>query len=130
MGATITLQRRLEWLDTDAAVRWHHATIWRYAEWAEAELHRELGIIDTTFGFTPRRTVEAEFRSAILFDELVTVTFAVSAVGRTSATYEVTLDTDAGTAATARIVVVLVDGAGRPAPWPEDVAAALRGEAR
>jgi YbgC/YbaW family acyl-CoA thioester hydrolase len=126
VGASITLQRRLEWLDTDAGVRWHHATIWRYAEWAEAELHRRLGIIDTTFGYTPRRRLEAEFFRPLRFDELVTVTFSVTEVGRTSATYDVTLATDAGPAATARMVVVLVDDEGRPTPWPEELAAALR----
>lgn len=127
MGASITLERRLEWLDTDAAVRWHHTTIWRYAEWAERELHRELGIIDTTFGSTPRRRIEAEFFGEILFDQLVRVMLTVAAVGRTSATYDVELATDAKTVATARMVVVLVGEDGRPAPWPNDVAAALRG---
>jgi acyl-CoA thioesterase FadM len=73
VGAAITLQRRLEWCDTDAAARWHHSTIWRFAEAAETELHRRLGIIDRTFGFTPRRRVEAEFHTPLRFDDVVTV---------------------------------------------------------
>jgi len=126
MGASITLKRRLEWVDTDAAVRWHHATIWRYAEAAEAELHRRLGIAHLTFGFTPRRRLEAEFHSALVFDDLVSVDLRVVAVGRTSATYDVRLSADDRIAATATIVIVFTDDQGRPRLWPDDVAAALR----
>ncbi|WP_370324236.1 acyl-CoA thioesterase [Euzebya sp.] len=127
MGASITLTRRLEWMDTDAAVRWHHATTWRWAELAEAELHRSLGIIDMTFGCTPRRRVEAEFHRAVLFDDEVQIDFAVESVGRTSATYAMEVRVGDEVAATARMVVVLVDDDGRPRPWPDDVADLLRG---
>ena len=121
MGASITLQRRLEWPDTDAAGHWHHATLWRYAETAESELHRRLGIIDQTFGVTPRRRIEAEFHSVVRFDEVVTVRFGVAAVGRTSATYEVTLSVGDRLVATATIVVVFIDDNGRPRPWTAEL---------
>ena len=126
MGAAITLQRRLEWCDTDAAARWHHSTIWRFAEAAEAELHRRLGIIDRTFGFTPRRRVEAEFHAPLRFDDVVTVALSVTAVGRTSATHEVTLSVADRPAASATMVVVFTDANGHPQPWPDDLARALR----
>ena len=126
MGASITLRRRLEWLDTDAAVRWHHATLWRYAEAAEAELHRRLGISDRTFGFTPRRRVEAEFHAPVQFDDEVAIDLEVVALGRTSLTYAVRLSVDERSVAAAPIVAVFVDGRGRPQAWPDDLARALR----
>lgn len=126
MGASITLERRLEWPDTDAAVRWHHSTIWRYAEAAEAELHRRLGIIDQTFGFTPRRRLEAEFHAVVQFDDVVTIVFEVAAVGRTSATYDLTLSVGQRRVATATIVTVYTDDRGRPRPWSEALVRALR----
>ncbi len=128
MGASITLRRRLEWMDTDAAGYWHHSATWRFAEWAEAELHRALGISDVTFGSTPRRHVEADFSGPLRFDDEVGVTLRVAAVGRTSATYEVELATAGRTVVTATMVIVFIDADGRAAPWPPDVAAALRGE--
>ena len=126
LGAAITLERRLEWCDTDAAARWHHSTIWRYAEAAEAELHRRLGILDRTFGFTPRRRIEAEFHAPLRFDDVVTITLRVTAVGHTSATHEITVSVADRRAASATMVIVFTDADGRPRPWPDDVARALR----
>ena len=128
MGASITLRRRLDWADTDAAGYWHHSTFWKYAEAGEAELARALGLSDLMFGFTPRRTASAEFHRPIYFDDEVTITFTVEAVGRTSATYLIRLDTDGELAAEGRLVAVLIDDDGRPRPWPDDAAALLRGD--
>lgn len=126
MGASISMQRRLEWIDTDAAGHWHNATLWRFVEDAEARLHRDLGIIDITFGCTPRRRVEAEFLTPLHFDRDATVTLRVAALGRTSATYEVGVADGDVPIATARIVIVFLGPDGRPAPWPDGVARALR----
>jgi acyl-CoA thioester hydrolase len=128
MGASITLRRRLEWADTDAAGYWHHSTFWRYAEAGEAELARSLGLSELLFGATPRRSVTAEFHRPVFFDDEVTITFEVESVGRTSATYLATIDRGGERAATGKMVVVLVDDEGRPSPWPPEVSAALAGE--
>lgn len=128
MGALIRRRRRLEWVETDASGGWHNSAVWRFAEWAEAELHRDLGISHLTFGYTPRRRVEAEFLGQVRFDDVIDVELVVAEVGRTSATYAVTLAVDGRTVATARMVVVFIDAEGRAAPWPEPVAAALRGD--
>lgn len=125
MASSIVRTRRLEWVDTDAAGVWHHSTLWRYAEWLEAELHRSLGIQDRTFGWTPRRRIEADFLRRVVFDEELTCTLTVSRVGRTSATYEVVLDTAEGAAATATLVCVNVDDTGQAVAWDDDVRAAL-----
>ncbi len=126
MGASISLRRRLDWADTDAAGYWHHSTFWTYAEAGEAELTRSLGLTELTFGFTPRKSVAAEFHRPIYFDDEVTIDFTVESVGRTSATYKATLSTDRGIAAEGRMVVVLIGDDGRPRPWPDDAAALLR----
>ncbi len=127
MGASISLHRRLDWSDTDAAGYWHHSTFWKFAEAGEAELARSLGLSDLMFGSTPRRSVSAEFHRRLFFDDEVTITFTVDAVGRTSATYLITVSVDDGLAAEGRLVVVLVDDDGRPRGWPDEAAALLRG---
>ncbi len=128
MGASISLRRRLDWADTDAAGYWHHSTFWKYAEAGEAELTRSLGLTQLTFGFTPRRSVTAEFHRPIYFDDEVTISFEVESVGRTSATYLTTLSTNDERAAQGRMVVVLIGDDGRPRPWPDDAVALLRGD--
>lgn len=118
MGRSIRIQRRLAWPDTDAAGVWHHSTLWRWVEEAEAELHRELGVIEHSFGHTPRRHLEAEFLQPLRFDDLVDVAFAVTRMGRSSVTYGATVSHDGTVVATASMTAVLVvDGA--PTPWPE-----------
>ena len=118
MPPSARIQRRLAWPDTDAAGVWHHSTIWRWAEEAEAELHRSLGIIGHTFGHTPRRQVEAEFLRPLRFDDLVDVEITVASVGRTSVRYEVTATHDAQLVARAAFTAVLVlDGA--VTAWPD-----------
>lgn len=127
MGTSISLRRRLDWADTDAAGFWHHSTFWKFAEAGEAELARSLGLSELMFGSTPRRTVSAEFHRPLYFDDEVEITFTVEAVGRTSATYVARLEVDGVLAAEGRMVAVLTDDDGRPRPWPDDVAARLRG---
>ncbi|MCH7845064.1 MAG: hypothetical protein IH850_04460 [Acidobacteria bacterium] len=87
MTSSVSIRRRVQWIDTDAAGIWHHSTVARWAEEAEAELHRQLGIIDQTFGATPRVVVEFEFRSPLRFDDVVDVTITVAKLGRSSITY-------------------------------------------
>lgn len=124
MAPSARIQRRLAWPDTDAAGVWHHSTLWRWAEEAEAELHRDLGITQHTFGHTPRRHVEAEFLRPLRFDDLVDVEITVASVGRTSVRYDVTVAHDGALVATATFTAVLViDGA--VTAWP-DWAAPLR----
>ena len=126
MAASIRIRRRLAWPDTDAAGVWHHSTIWRWVEEAEAELHRHLDIIDHTFGHTPRRHLDAEFLRPLRFDDAVEVELAVTAVGRSSVTYGATVwHGDDVVARASMTAVLVVDGS--PAPWP-DWAAPLRSD--
>jgi acyl-CoA thioester hydrolase len=126
--ATITIQRRVQWMDTDAAGIWHHSVVLRWAEEAEAELHRRLGIIDLTFGATPRVKTEFEFPSSVRFDDVVDVTLTVSHVGTTSMTYEIEVSNESRPVANGRMVVVLIDRAtGEKRPWPDTARNALAG---
>ena len=128
-GAHVRMQRRVQWMDTDAAGIWHHATVVRWTEEAEAELHRALGVIERTFGCTPRVHVSFDFHEPVRFDDLVTVELRVDSLGRTSVTYGVDVRHGERRVASGRMVAVLVDRqAGTPRAWPADLRSALGGE--
>lgn len=119
MGASVSIRRRVQWIDTDAAGIWHHATAIRWTEEAEAELHRRLGIIKETFGATPRVHLEYDFRFPLFFDDEVEITLTVASVGESSVGYEATIDRDGDRAVSGRMVIALIDrGTGETRPWP------------
>ena len=122
MPTGVTIKRRLEWIDTDAAGIWHHSTVIRWAEDAEAELHRTLGIVSRTFGATPRVNIDFDFGVPLRFDDEVDVTLTVAAMGETSLTYQVSVDRDGETLAAGKMVAVLIDPtSGANKPWPDDM---------
>ena len=122
MPTGVTIKRRLEWIDTDAAGIWHHSTVIRWAEDAEAELHRTLGIVSRTFGATPRVNIDFDFGVPLRFDDEVDVTLTVAAMGETSLTYQVSVDRDGETLAAGKMVAVLIDPtSGAKKPWPDDM---------
>jgi acyl-CoA thioester hydrolase len=113
-------------MDTDAAGIWHHSVVIRWAEEAEAELHRELGIIDETFGATPRVRTEFEFGLPLEFDEVVDITLTVVELGRTSITYLIEVVSGSREIATGRMVAVLIDRqSGEKRSWPDHLRAVL-----
>jgi len=121
-GATFVLRRRIEWMDTDAAGIYHYSTVFRLAEAAEAAMHTALGIADRTFGATPRVGIAMDFKRSLRFNDEVEATLAVTAVGRSSVRYELTLSGPEGVAAAGQLTAVLVDRAtGRATPWPDDM---------
>lgn len=125
-GASVSIRRRVAWVDTDAAGIWHHSTAVRWAEEAEAELHRRLGIIGETFGRTPRVSVGFEFRLPLRFDDEVEIVLTVAELGKSSITYRVDIFKDGGRAVEGRMTAVLVDPAtGRSLPWPDHLRRAL-----
>jgi acyl-CoA thioester hydrolase len=125
-GVRATVTRRIDWQDTDAAGIYHYSTVLRLSEAAEAELHRDRGIGHMTFGYTPRVHIEFDFKRPVAFDDEVVTELVVSAIGRTSVTYDLVLSHDGQLVATGRIVSVFLDRCTRlPAPWPAEVRAAL-----
>ena len=128
MNPSVTIRRRVQWIDTDAAGIWHHSVIIRWTEEAEAELHRRLGIIEDTFGATPRVRTEFDFGVALQFDDEVEITLSVEALGETSITYVVEVRNSGTAIVNGRMVAVLIDReTGRKMPWSETLRAALSG---
>jgi acyl-CoA thioesterase FadM len=124
--ARIVLRRRIEWIDTDAAGIYHWTTAFRLAEAAEAALHTALGIVDQTFGATPRVSVAADFARSLRFNDPVDVRLAVASVGRTSVRYALTVEGPEGPAVTGHITAAFIDRESRRAiPWPDSIRAAL-----
>ncbi len=123
--ATIVLRRRIEWIDTDAAGIYHYTTAFRLAEAAEAAMHTALGIADRTFGATPRLAVQVDFRRSLRFNDEVEVMLAVTALGRSSVRYAITLGGVGGVggvAAEGQVTACLIDReTGRATVWPEDM---------
>ncbi|QDQ96201.1 acyl-CoA thioesterase [Tomitella fengzijianii] len=126
----VTIRRRLEWPDTDAAGHQHHSVVMRWAEEAEAELLESIGYA-TLFGRIPRVVFEAQYLQRLWLRDPVEIRFGIDAVGRTSLTYTFEVEGPQGVAATGRMVVVHTDGnAGGAVPWPDGLRPLLTGEAR
>lgn len=125
---SITIRRRLQWMDTDAADRWHHAVLIRWAEEGEAELHRAIGVVDETFGATPRVALSLDYTAAVRFDDEVDITFRVERVGTTSVTYAFEASLVDGPRVGGGEVVTVFTGPGMATtPWPDHLRAALEG---
>lgn len=114
-------------MDTDAAGIWHHSLVIRWAEEAEAKLHRQLGIINETFGATPRVHTEFDFGEPLRFDDVVDVTLTVSDLGQTSISYSIKVVAGSNTVVSGRMVAVLIDRtSGEKRNWPDDLRLALK----
>lgn len=123
--ASITLVRRIEWIDTDAAGIYHWTVVFRFVEAAEAALHEELGIRERTFGRTPRVQVSGSFHRQLRFYDRVELVLTVESVGESSVRYGFTLSPVGEDEAAARGEIVIVhvsDSAeGGAVPWPSNI---------
>jgi acyl-CoA thioester hydrolase len=118
--ASIRIQRRVEWSDTDSSGAWHNTAAFRFMEAAETSLLARLGFIRDVYGRHPRVHIEADFVHPLWFHDLVDISIAVADVGRTSATYSVEIRRGDEVCATGRLVTVLLDEiGGTPQPWPD-----------
>ena len=119
--ARITVQRRIEWSDTDASGYWHNTAAFRWIEVAETALLQRLGIVEDVYGRMPRVRISAEFRKGLRHKDLVDIDLAIAAVGRSSVTYAFRMSSGGTVAAEGTAVAVLLDRAGgRPVPWPDE----------
>ncbi|WP_369232717.1 acyl-CoA thioesterase [Streptomyces sp. R21] len=119
---SVVIERRVEWPDTDAAGHYHHSTVVRWVEAAEAVLLRRLGLAHL-FGSTPRVHFEADYRARLWFGQLVRVELSATKVGTASLHYAFTVEAEDGdVAATGRMTIAhsAADATGAT-PWPEDV---------
>ena len=119
--ASIRLQRRIEWWDTDASGNYHNTAAFRLLESAETLLLGRLGLLHDVYGRLPRARLEADFRAPLQFHDLVDVDLEVASVGRTSITYRMTISRDDVLCVQAKAVAVLLAAArGEPVEWPAD----------
>ena len=119
--ARIVIQRRVEWPDTDAAGHYHHSTVIRWVEAAEAVLYERLGI-SGLFGQIPRVRYEVDYLDRLWFGDIVDIEFGIAELGRTSIRYA--FDIRRGESVAARGVMVAVSsdpGEGGTQPWSDDV---------
>lgn len=128
----MVVHRRLEWAETDAAGHHHFTVVMRWIEEAEHELYRALGVGAQMIDRVPRVHLEVDYSARIFYGEQVIVTVGVAKVGRSSCTFEFTVDrADGGRAASGNYTVVFVasttDGA---EPWPDQVRSALVSESQ
>jgi acyl-CoA thioester hydrolase len=130
MSASIELERRLRWADSDAAGRLHFPRIFELVEEAESELVRSIDWpMNRSMGYDfPRVHVECRFIRVIELDEQFRLRLAVGKLGRTSIRYDYQVfraDEELAIEGTMTIVVL---HNGRPAEIPTSLRAALAGE--
>jgi acyl-CoA thioester hydrolase len=126
-----SIDRTVEWVDTDAAGHQHNSAVMRWVEAAEAELFRQLAVPDY-FPSAPRVQQIINYRSKLWFGQRITATLALEGIGRTSMTFAFEVHghphekSDGGLAAYGTFTTVFVpQGAERAQPWPEHIRAAL-----
>jgi 2-aminobenzoate-CoA ligase len=118
--ASIVVQRRVEWSDTDASGNYHNTAALRLVEVAETALLERLGLLEDVFGRLPRVHVSVDYLRPMALKDPVEVRATVVEVGRTSVRYDFELASREATVARASVVAVLLDGEGwTPTPWPE-----------
>jgi acyl-CoA thioester hydrolase len=123
----VTIERLVEWPDTDAAGHYHHSTMVRWIEAAEADLLDQLGIVQL-FGVIPRVRYEVDYKARLWFRDRVAVQLWVADVGRASVRYEFVVRRGEEVAAAGAMTAVNIDPeGGRAAAWPGDVRAVLTG---
>ncbi len=115
---------RVAWVDTDAGGRIHFTAAFRWVELAETGLRRKLGLMED-WGSYPRRSVEAEFLEVLVFEDEIEVRISVERLGQTSITWAFEVARDGDVCVRGRLVVVHVDGGGKPAPLTEQERALL-----
>lgn len=118
--ASIVVQRRIGWSDTDASGHYHYQTALRLLDAAEAVLHERLGIARDTFGSTPRASLRLRYRRVLRLNDIVDVDLRVAKVGRSSIVYDVEILLDGQPAVEAEVVAVHVgDAGGSPRQVPD-----------
>jgi YbgC/YbaW family acyl-CoA thioester hydrolase len=119
--ASIVVQRRIEWPDTDASANYHNTAAFRFIEVAETALLERLGFLEDVYGRLPRVHIEADFLRPLRFRDVVDIQLTVAAVGASSISYDVEMRCGAQVAVRARTVAALLSAAGgQPVPWPVD----------
>ena len=119
--ASIVVQRRIEWADTDASGHYHYIAAFRLFEAAENALMHRLGLLRSTQGRLPRVHAEADFRRPLRSHDLVDVHARVAAVGASSITFAFEVRRDGELCVEGRVVGALLTRAeGERAIWTDE----------
>lgn len=130
MPASIELERRLRWADTDAAGRLHFPRIFEIVEEAESELVRGIEWpMNRSMGYDfPRAHVDCRFLRVLTLDAPFRLRLTVGKLGRTSIRYDYQIfDADNELAIEGSMTIVVVQN-GKPTEIPPTLRAALGGE--
>ena len=130
MPASIELERRLRWADSDAAGRLHFPRIFELVEEAESELVRSIDWpMNRSMGYDfPRVHIECRFIRVIELDAQFRLRFTVGKLGRTSIRYDYQVfGADDELAIEGTMTVVVLQN-GKPVEIPATLRAALAGE--
>ena len=118
--ASIRIQRRIEWSDTDASGHWHNTAAFRMIEWAETALFERLGFLDDVYGYLPRVHISIDFKELLDHRDLVDVSLAIVDVGRSSITYDFSIERDGRECVRAKVVAALRTSSGSGRDWPDE----------
>ena len=127
----IVIDRVVDWQDTDASGHYHHGTVIRWVEAAEAAYLAERGLTQL-FGRIPRVRYEVDYLDRLWFGDTVSVRLSLARIGTASLRYEFTVTrvaADRALAARGSLTIVHAPDSGAE-PWPEPLAAALGGPPR
>ena len=135
-ATTATLERTVEWVDTDAAGHQHNSAVLRFVEACEAQLFRDLDLPEY-FPSAPRVRHEFNYRAKLYFGQRVTTTVVVDKIGRTSMTFSFEVwgeEFDGEPRALAAygsfVTAHVARGAGAASPWPAELTAKLTARQR
>jgi acyl-CoA thioester hydrolase len=130
MPASIELERRLRWADSDAAGRLHFPRIFELVEEAESELVRRIDWpMNRSCGYDfPRVQVECQFLRVLDLDAPFRLKLSVDKLGRTSIRYRFEVFDVGNELAIEGTMTVVTLQEGRPAQIPDTLRGALSAE--
>jgi acyl-CoA thioester hydrolase len=125
----LTIKRRVQFYETDAAGIVHFSWFFRYMEEAEHALWREAGLSihppDSPIGW-PRVAAACEFHRALKFEQEFDVTIRVTEITKRTIGYTCEMTQDGRKVATGTLKIACIakqpDGTMRSTEIPEDIA--------
>jgi len=131
MPASIELERRLRWADSDAAGRLHFPRIFEIVEEAESELVRKIGWpMNRSMGYDfPRVNIECRFMRVLELDASFKLRLTAGRLGRTSIRYDYQVFDAVGELAIDGTMTLVVLQNGKPTEIPGTLRAALENDA-
>jgi acyl-CoA thioesterase FadM len=115
--ASVVVERRIDWADTDLAGICHYPAFARLADAAESYLYDRLDLMDA-FLRLPRVAVNVDFITPLRFNDVVAVHFRIGRVGASSVTGKFSIVRDGESTVRGEVVSALLDEDGRKAEWP------------